>query len=93
MALFEKGKSGNPSGKPKGALNKVTNDIKETFNNLLNNNIDHVQSALDRLKEEDPKEFLNYLFKIIDRLYPNGFDASSGSRGLTIKWGGKVNNE
>ena len=32
---FEKGVSGNPAGKPKGAANKTTNKIREAFQNLI----------------------------------------------------------
>ena len=31
MALYKKGQSGNPSGRPKGTKNRVTKDIKSAY--------------------------------------------------------------
>ena len=45
MAKFTKGQSGNPNGKPKGALNKVTAETKERIQRVIN--------ALDETLLED----------------------------------------
>ena len=40
--MFQKGQSGNPDGKPKGATNKTTRQVKEAFGKLLEGNLDHM---------------------------------------------------
>ena len=36
MAKFTKGNNGNPSGRPKGAVNKLHKTVKETVLNVFN---------------------------------------------------------
>jgi hypothetical protein len=47
---FEKGHSGNPGGRPKGAGNKVTTQLRETISAFLNENFNKVKEDFDKLK-------------------------------------------
>lgn len=47
---FEKGQSGNPGGRPKGAGNKVTNQLRETITAFLDENFEKVKQDFDMLK-------------------------------------------
>lgn len=42
------------SGRPKGALNKITRDIRAALRDLAEANADRVQGWLDRVAESDP---------------------------------------
>lgn len=65
--MFQPGRSGNPNGKPKGAENKVTKEIRGKIALILNNNIDKVQTDLDKL---EPKDRLNILLQLVKYVTP-----------------------
>lgn len=50
---FEKGISGNPGGRPKGAKNKVTKDIGELVQLLVTANMDKLQADIESLSPND----------------------------------------
>lgn len=58
-----KGKTGNPNGRPKGKQNKTTTELKEAINLIVSNNIDKLQSDLDKLEPKDRLVFIEKLFK------------------------------
>jgi hypothetical protein len=62
---FKKGHSGNPSGKPKGAINKTTKEIRETITLIVSNNIDTIQNDLDELSPRDRVKVLVDLIQYI----------------------------
>jgi len=67
---FKPGQSGNLSGRPKGASNEVSRRIRETFANLLEGREDELHEALNKLKEKDPKGYLELYIKISQRFVP-----------------------
>lgn len=64
---FEKGKSGNPSGKPKGAINKTTKEIREAITYVVSNNLEGFQRDLDELS---PKDRIKVLVDLIQYITP-----------------------
>jgi hypothetical protein len=64
---FKKGQSGNPSGKPKGTINKTTKEIRETITRIVSNNIETIQKDLDELS---PKDRLILLIDLIQYVTP-----------------------
>jgi len=67
---FEKGVSGNPAGKPKGAANKTTNKIREAFQNLIEANLDNMTLWLTQVAADDPKGALDLLNKMAEYTTP-----------------------
>ena len=61
---FAKGESGNPSGKPKGAVNKTTNKIREAFQKLIEDNLENMTIWLSDVAADDPKAALDIITKL-----------------------------
>lgn len=59
---FEKGKSGNPSGRPKGTKNKVTTDVKQFIQDIIDDNAESLAASFAFL---DPSE----QWRIAERLF------------------------
>ena len=61
---FEKGKTGNPEGRPKGSLNKNTSRLREAISSFLTDNFDSFVNDFQELGPKDRVKFycdlLNY---------------------------------
>jgi hypothetical protein len=67
MAKFEKGVSGNPTGRKKGTKNRNTSEIKTAFQNLLDANVSQMEKDLKALS---PKDRISVLLKLADFILP-----------------------
>jgi hypothetical protein len=56
------GQTNNIYGRPKGSLNKSTDELRQTVQSFIENNIDSMQSNFDLL---EPKEKLLFIEKIL----------------------------
>lgn len=69
--MFEKGKSGNPKGRPKGATNKDNRNLKDFVGYLLNSKREKLEKDFDSLKPyERLKMFDRLLGYVLPRLQP-----------------------
>lgn len=57
----------NNEGRPKGSTNKNTNDIRNNFKMLIENNIDNLQADLDSL---EPRERLKVIIDLSKFILP-----------------------
>jgi len=60
---FRKGESGNPAGKPKGAQNKTTTDLRSWINNLIEKNLPKIEKDLKSLESKDRLVILERLMQ------------------------------
>ena len=47
---FEKGKSGNPAGRPKGAKNRATNNLRKWLEAFLQEKFPEIEKSFDKLE-------------------------------------------
>ena len=69
---FQPGVSGNPSGKPRGTKHSVviSEKVREAFAQLLDNNIDQLESWLHALAKKSPEKALDIWVRISERFVP-----------------------
>ncbi len=63
-------KRGEAKGKPKGALNHTTKDIKEAFKMLIEKNIDNLSGWLDHIAEKNPERALKIIIDLSEYIIP-----------------------
>lgn len=64
------GNNYNPNGRPAGVPNRTTAQIKQVFADLLEGREEQLADSLERLREKDPKSFLELFIKISERFVP-----------------------
>lgn len=66
---FKKGQSGNPSGRPLGTPNKVTTNIRDQLQLIVDEYFDSGKVVVD-MNSMEPKDRLAFLSRILDYLIP-----------------------
>ncbi|MDQ3022691.1 MAG: DUF5681 domain-containing protein [Bacteroidota bacterium] len=64
---FKKGESGNPKGKPQGAQNKISSQLREFLGDCL---IDNQQKFKTSLSKLDDKEFTKIYLEMMQYVTP-----------------------
>ena len=67
---WNKGESANPNGRPKGVKNATTEAVKAYYLELLNGNLDNIQTWLNQTASVDPKGALDFLIKLSPFVIP-----------------------
>mgnify|MGYP000400626245 FL=1 len=60
----------NRNGRPKGAANRITEELREAFAMLLENNLEQYEIWLARVAENDPQKALDLAIRISERFVP-----------------------
>ena len=64
---FKKGQSGNPKGRPRGAKNKATNELREWVERFINDNLDTIANDIKKL---DPNERVKFFLALLNYTLP-----------------------
>ena len=64
---FKKGQSGNPNGRPRGAKNKATNELREWVERFL---VDNRENFINDIKELDPNERVKFFLALLNYTLP-----------------------
>ena len=67
---FEKGQSGNPSGRKKGVANKATKEGRELFVKIMNGQVEHIEQELALLRESSGEKYLKALASLFPYFMP-----------------------
>lgn len=67
---FEVGNPGGP-GRPPGLPNKTTAMVRKLFADILEAEQDNFKEALERLRQESPKEYVQVLTKLSQKFLPD----------------------
>ena len=97
---WEKGVSGNPQGRPKGAGNKVTNKIKVAYQMLMEDNLENMTERLGEVAERNPKEAMELMLKLSEYVIPKlarqevvGADGQDLFKDMKFEFGPDINDE
>jgi len=81
---FEKGISGNPGGRPKGAKNRITADLRQSITDFLEGRFDEVVQTWGKLSDKDKLTFYRDLLQyVVPKLQATKADITS--KGESIK--------
>jgi hypothetical protein len=68
---FEVGNTHGVNGRPPGIPNKTTTMVRELFASILEAEQDNFREALERLRVESPKEYVQVLTKLSQKFLPD----------------------
>jgi hypothetical protein len=67
---LKKGMTNNRFGRPQGSPNKVTKDIKQAFQQLVENNIDNLSLWLQRIAAKEPDKAFRMIIDLSEYIIP-----------------------
>ena len=97
--LFKKGGQGGP-GRPPGAPNKSTKEIRQAYQNLVEMNLENMTSWLAMVAAEDPEKAMDLMLKLSEYIIPKlarqevvGNDGSDLFKNVKFQFGPSINDE
>lgn len=60
----------NPNGRPKGAKNKTTENIRKAYQQLTEDNLENMTAWLAQIAADDPKQAMEMMIKLSEFVIP-----------------------
>jgi hypothetical protein len=79
---FEKGNT----GKPKGAVNKVTQEARELFLQTLESQVPNINEAFEKVREKNPVQYLDLFAKYAQYFVPKKTSLEGGDKPLDLNF-------
>lgn len=67
---FKKGQSGNKLGRPKGAVNRSTEQAKLTIARVANQGLNNISEDLEKIRKENPIEAAKIYLRLLEYIVP-----------------------
>lgn len=64
------GNNFNPAGRPKGSANRTTMIVRELFATILEEEQDNFRAALEHLRVNNPRDYVQVMTKLSQRFLP-----------------------
>lgn len=80
MSKFEKGNK----GKPKGAVNKITQTSRELFLETLEGESEHIAAAFEKVRKDNPRAYLDLFAKYAQYFVPKKTESNDKTE-VTVK--------
>ena len=97
---WKKGESANPNGRPVGSKNKVTQKIREAYQQLTEDNLDNMTIWLAQIAAEDPKMAMEMMIKLSEYVIPKlarqeitGQDGEDLFKNISFDFGPSINDK
>ncbi len=98
--LYKGGPSLNPNGRPKGAKNKTTENIRKAYQQLTEDNLENMTIWLSQIAAEDPKQAMEMMIKLSEYVIPKlarqeitGNDGADLFSNVKFEFGPDVNSD
>ena len=98
--MFQPGESGNPNGRPKGTKNKNTQQIREAYQLLTEQNLDNMNRWLQQTAHEDPAKAMDLMLKLSEYIIPKlarteltGNDGEDLFKNIKFEFGPNINDK
>jgi len=87
---FKKGVSGNPAGRPKGSVNKVTAVLRDVISDFVQDKFSKIEEVYEPLEAKDKAKFLVDLTKyVLPALSAVTADVKGEVTSINITYGNK----
>ncbi len=98
---FHKGMpSPNPHGRPKGAKNKTTENIRKAYQQLTEDNLENMTIWLSQIAADDPKQAMEMMIKLSEYVIPKlarqeitGQDGEDLFKNVSFDFGPDINSD
>jgi hypothetical protein len=88
----------NPGGRPRGAVNKVTKDIRSAYQQLVEFNLENMSAWLAQVAADNPEKAFELMIKLSDYVIPKmqrteitGRDGADLFKDMKFEFGPNIN--